>query len=399
MLGRLLGRGDHAERRGISLSQLAAWKQQISASYSPVPVSTQQALTHAASSACVDVLATSVSTLPIDAVRTQGRSRIPVSPAPSLIAAPSAIVAPDVWMYQLVDSMCTDGNGFGLVTGVDSMARPTGIELLNPGIVADRRVIDGVPTALVDGTRHRLFPHGELWHVPGKYARAGSPFAESPVVRAAATIGAALVAREFGSRFFADGGHPGGIIKSSRELTKDEADAIKKAFVNATRGNREPAVIGAGLEYSPIMIDPNDSQFLGLMQFCIEEACRFWRVPPSMVYASTSGQNVTYANASQADLHYLKHSLEGLLVRIERALSALLTRPQFARFNRNAFLRADPQTRFDIYDKRLRNKTLSVNDVHALEDEPGVDDPDFDEPGIPGAPAGAPGAPTGGQQQ
>ena len=103
-----------------------------------------------------------------------------------------------------------------------------------------------------------------------------------------------------------------------------------------------------------------------------------------MVYAATSGQNVTYANVSQADLHYLKHSLEGLLVRIENAMSRLLARPQRVRFNRNAFLRSDPETRHDIYDQRLKNTTMSVNDVHALEDEEPVDDPEFDAPGIPG---------------
>jgi HK97 family phage portal protein len=142
--------------------------------------------------------------------------------------------------------------------------------------------------------------------------------------------------------------------------------------------------MGSGVTYEPIMVDPNDSQFIDLMRFAIEEACRFWRVPPSMVYAAVSGQSVTYANVTQSDLAYLKHSLEGHLVRIERALTRLLPRPQVVRFNRNAFLRTDPVTRSEVVDRRLKNQTMTVNEARALEDEPPFGGDEFDEPGIPG---------------
>jgi HK97 family phage portal protein len=379
-------------RSTVDLSHYAQlWQSQWQGAYSPMPVSIHNAVTHAASSACIDALATSVSTLPVDVVRQVAGARRPVEPPPPLIAQPSSLVESDVWMYQLVDSMLTDGNGFGFVQGLDSMQRPTAIDLIDPAKVVDRRVTDGVPiVTVINSGDHALYPWGDVWHIPGKYVKAGTPFAESPIRRAAATIGGALAAREFGSRFFGDGGHPGGLISASQDLTADQAAAVKRAFMNAVSGNREPAVLGAGLTYQPLMVDPNDSQFIELMRFSIEEACRFWRVPPSMVYAAVSGQNVTYSNVSQADLHYLKHSLEGLLVRVERAMSRLIARPQVVRFNRNAFLRSDPETRWKIHDRRLRNKTTSVNRVLMIEDELPFDGPEFDEPGIPGGPTDAP---------
>jgi HK97 family phage portal protein len=372
-------------RSTIDLSAYAhLWQSQWAGTYSPVPVNVQNAVTHAASSACIDALATSVSTLPMDAVRQRGKARIPVSKPPPLIASPSALVLPDVWKYQLVDSMLTDGNGFGFVQGLDGLQRPTSLELLDPAKVVHRRVERGVAMVTVAGADHALYPYGDVWHIPGKYSKAGTPFAESPIQRAAATIGSALAAREFGSRFFGDGGHPGGLVTSEQPLDADQAGRIKSAVVNAWRGNREPAVLGAGLTYTPLMVNPNDSQFIDLMRFATEEACRFWRVPPSMVFAAVSGSSVTYANVSQADLHYLKHSLEGLLCRIEIAMSALIARPLFVRFNRNAFLRSDPETRWGVHDLRLKNKTTSINEVRALEDEEPFVDDTFDAPGIPG---------------
>lgn len=387
MFGGLLRRGDNGdeERDGtIDLSRYASMWGDLGP-YSPVAVNTATALTHAASSACIDTLASSVSSLPIDAVRIAGATRLPIEPSPSLIRQPSDLVERDVWFYQLMHSCLTDGNVFGEIMAYGPGGLPSSIELVDPEVITQRRIEDGVPTVNVRGLPRQLYPYGDLWHMPGPLVRPGSPFGDSPVQRAKATIGAAVAAREFGSRFFGDGAHPGLIVKSDdKDLTPEQAEGIKKAIIRAAKGNREPAVIGSGLTVEPIMVDPNDSQFIDLMRFTTEEACRFWRVPPSMIYAATSGQSVTYANVSQADLAYLKHSLETHLVRIENALTRLLPRPQFARFNRNAFLRADPVTRSEVVDRRLKNKTMTVNEARALEDELPFDS-EYDEPGIPGS--------------
>lgn len=341
-----------------------------------------EALTSDAVWACVDVLASSISGLPIDVVRQVDNRRLPVSPTPSLIAQPSALVPLDVWTYQLAWSMLTDGNAFGKVMAVDAFARPTLIELCDPADVTERRVVKGVAQAKIAGEVEQLYPHGDLWHVAGKMVVPGTPFALSPVQYANKAITAGLSAEDFGLRFFTDGGHPAGIIYSDEELTQDQATAVKMRFKAATQGNREPAVFGAGLKYERVSVDPKDSQFLDLQRLTTEKVCRFFRVPPAMVYASVSGQNVTYANVSQADLHYLKHSLDGYLVRLENALTKLLPPPQVVRFNRNALLRSDAEGRNNVYDKRLRNKTMSINEVRALEDEPPFGE-EFDVPGIP----------------
>ena len=380
------------ERSTINLGRYAGLWADSYSTYSPVPVSTHTALTNAASSACIDTLASSVSSLPLDAVREVGSTRQPVTPTPSLIAQPSGMVERDAWLYQGMQSVLTDGNAFGEITTYGIGGLPTTIEWLDPETVGNRRVrSDGVPVVLVMGAERELYPYGDIFHVPGPFVKPGSPFADSPVERARGTIGAAVAAREFGARFFGDGGHPVGIFKSESELSKEQAEALKRWGTSVMRGNREPLVTGSGITYEPQPVDPEDSQFIDLMQFCVEEACRFWRVPPSMVYGSTSGQSVTYANVSQADLAYLKHSLERHLVRFETSLTRVLPRPQFARFNRNAFLRSDPVTRSEVVDRRLKNKTLAVNEARALEDEQPFPDPEFDEPGIPGgAPAVAP---------
>lgn len=348
-----------------------------------VSVDRTRALRNAAAWACLDVKASSVAETPVDVVRYSGRRRIPVTPTPSLIAEPSALVTQDVWLYQLAWSGFTDGNVFGFVTSVDANGRPTSIETIDPVDVNRRKVVNGRAEVYVGNDRHLLWPFGDVWHVPLGPVQPGSPFALSPLDHASTAIGTSLASEDFGGRFFVDGGHPAAIIRATQDLNAEQAKAIKSSFVNATRGNREPAVLGAGLEYEAISVDPKDSQFIDLMRFEVEQVCRFFRVPPSMVYGAVSGENVTYTNATQADLHYLKHSLSGPLTRIERALTALLPRPQVVKFNRDAILRSDPLTRAQVQEIRLRNKTVTVNEVRAIEDELPFPDPEFDRPGVP----------------
>lgn len=348
----------------------------------------QRALTNAASWACINVLTDAIARTPLDVVRYQGDVRVAVRPTPRIVADPSAIVTSDVWQSQLAWSLVAYGNAYGQVVRWAG-SYPDQIELLDPAIVTGQ-VVDGRKVFLVNGVEHFGTEFGgDLWHVPGRMVRPGDPFGLSPMDHASKTIGLSLAAEDFSNRFFSDGGHPTWGLSAETDLTAEQAAKLKSAFVAAMKpGAREPFVHGSGVKPEQFSVQPGETQFIDLMRFCVEQACRFWAVPPAMVYAAVSGQNVTYANVTDADLSFLKHSLDGYFVRIEQSLTRILPRPQVVRANRNAILRSDVKARFEVYDKRLRQSSMTVNEVRALEDEQPFDDPAFSEPGIPVSGAG-----------
>ena len=268
---------------------------------SSTSVGTAQALRTSAFWACQRVLAGSVSNLPIDVIRKDGDTRRKVDPLPSLIAEPSAMVERDVWVHQLVTSMYDDGNAWGMITGFDQRGHPTFIETINPSVVTNRRLEDGVPTVTVSGEDHHLFPVGLVWHVPGPMVQAGSPFGLSPREFASGALDATIAAQQFGTGFLSGGGIPSALLKLiGADPTDTQSEGAKSAFKRAAE-NRDLVVMGGSWEYEKIQVDPNESQFLELQRFIIEDVCRFMGVPPSMVYGAVSGQSVTYANVSQAD--------------------------------------------------------------------------------------------------
>jgi HK97 family phage portal protein len=141
-------------------------------------------------------------------------------------------------------------------------------------------------------------------------------------------------------------------------------------------------VLPQGTTNENVQINPQDSQFIELMRYSVEQTCRRHGVPPSMVYAAVSGQSVTYANVTQADLAFLKHTLSYPIDLFEDALSALIPQPQIVKLNRDAILEGDPKQREKIFDVQLKNRTRTINEVRALRDEDPFG-PEYDEPGIP----------------
>lgn len=354
--------------------------------------SVDEALRNAADWACIKVKAQSIAALPIDVVRrVEGGRREPVPP-PLMVSRPSGIVSRRTWVKQLASSMFSDGNGFGQVVAVDGEGRPTQIETVDPSVVTNRQVVDGVGVVHVNGVAHKLWPHGDIWHVPGEFVMPGSPFGLSPIWYGSRSTGTALAAEDFGGKFLVEGGHPHSILRPERDPGPDGAKALKAAWLAATSGtSREPAVLPQTVGYERIQIDPSDSQFIDLMRFEIEQACRRHGVPPSMVYAAVSGQNVTYTNVTQADLHFLKHTLLDPVTTVEDAWSALISGPvldplragvRVVKFNLDAILRPDTLARYQIHQIALNTKMATVDERRALEDLAPFGG-DFAEPGIP----------------
>lgn len=332
-------------------------------------INSDQAMRHAAVWACVRLIAGTVSTLPVDTLR--GRDEVT---AP-LIESPSGLVSPITWRDQLMVSMLIRGNTYGVVTQVDRAGYPLSIELLHPDKVTGR-VVDGRVRLSWDGRDHDLWPLGDAIHIPA-FTVPGSPFGLSVIDYARTTIGSGLASEEWGARFFTDGAVPSAVLSTDQAITKDQAQEVKARFMAAVAGKREPAVLGAGVSYTPISVSPGESAFLETFRMSGENVCRLFGVQPEMIGMASSGQSVTYANREQRVQDFLTFTLSPWLARVEEALSNLLPRGQRVKFRTGGLLRADIQTRYAVYESSARigrmaggEMPLTVDEMRELEDLP-----------------------------
>ena len=217
------------------------------------------------------------------------------------------------------------------------------------------------------GAVYQLYPN-EVLHVPG--LGFDGLVGYSPIAMAKNAIGLAIAAEEYGSKFYANGAAPSGVLEHPNVL-KDPAkvrDSWNAAFGGSSNAHRV-AVLEEGMKYTPISISPNEAQFLETRKFQINEIARIFRVPPHMV---GDLEKSSFSNIEQQSLEFVKYTLNPWVCRWEQALQrALLDDDEkgkyFFRFNVEGLLRGDYQSRMNGYATARQNGWMSANDIRELE--------------------------------
>ena len=183
-------------------------------------------------------------------------------------------------------------------------------------------------------------------------------------------LGSTMAVEKFGSAFFRNGAQPSGVLEHPGTL-KDPAKIRENwsAVYGGANNAHKVAVLEEGMQYKPISLNPQDSQFLETKKFSVDEICRIFRVPPHMVQDL---EHATFSNIEHQSLDFVVHSLMPWLIRFEQGIvkDLLLEDEQdeyFPKFNVDGLLRGDYQSRMNGYATGFANGFLSPNDIRRLE--------------------------------
>ena len=330
---------------------------------SGVPVNDDTSMRLAAVWGCVDLISEIVSTLPVSEYRDTGPAGTPQrQDPPTLLTDPGGdFYGFEVWSRAALTSLLLRGNLYGLITSLDDRAHPQTIKLLHP----DRVTYGADGFWRLDGEIIDRYPNGsaQLWHVPA-YSVAGTPLGLSPISYAAQTIGLGIASQRFGAQWFGDGAHPTSMLTSDAPVASPEdAQLVKQRVMDATRGSREPLVLGGGWKMEAIQVAPEESQFLETIKANADDVAKFFfRRPPG------EGGQVTYANVEARSLDLLTYTINGWLVRLERALTRLRPRGRYVKFNADALIRVDTETRYKAHTEAIRGGWSTPDERRRLED-------------------------------
>ena len=208
----------------------------------------------------------------------------------------------------------------------------------------------------------------EVLHIPG--LGFDGLVGYSPIAMAKNAIGLAIATEEYGSKFFANGASPSGVLEHPGILKNPEKVRESWHAVYGGSGNSgKVAVLEEGMKYTPISISPEQAQFLETRKFQIDEIARIFRVPPHMV---GDLEKSSFNNIEQQSLEFVKYTLDPWVIRWEQGLSrALFTEDEkknyFFKFNVEGLLRGDSQSRMQGYATARQNGWMSANDIRELE--------------------------------
>jgi HK97 family phage portal protein len=305
----------------------------IASTYAAVAVNPTTAMQHSAVWGCVDLIASTISTLPLVAYR-RGELE-PLPDLPPVLRQPSATMDLLDFTYATLQSLLVRGNAYGLIVDrAGAGLLPSQVELLDPNRV--QVAANGPVEYRVDG---QLVDPASIWHVTA-FCTAGSVVGLSPIAHARQAVGLGMAAERYAAKFFGESAIPSGVLASDQDIKQDRAEQLKARWKQSHAGNRDIAVLGSGARFQAVTIPPEQAQFLETTRANVATIARYFNVAPELI-GGESGGSLTYSNVEQRALDFLQFCLRPWLVRTEVALSVLLSSTTTVKFNAAALVRTD----------------------------------------------------------
>jgi HK97 family phage portal protein len=257
----------------------------------------------------------------------------------------------------------------------DSLGRIRELWPIHPGRVkVGRESETGRKVYAIDGGREVL-SDDQLLHLPGLGYDGITGC--SPIRAARQSIGLGLAAEEFGARLFGSGSLATGILQTEQRLTQSQADALARRWKEKRSGLTSAhgtIVLDKGAEFHQLTIPPEDAQFLETRRFQVVEVCRWFGIPPFLMFETEKSTSWGTGLEQQA-LGWVKFDLQPELTAIEQRVTkhVLKPTPVYARFSLEGLLRGDSKARAEFYKSLWNIGALSTNEIRAYEDQAPVE--------------------------
>ncbi len=323
---------------------------------------------------CVRVLAESVGMLPCRLVKQTGRS---IETAAShrlnylLSVAPNGYMTSQEFWELLVACLCLRGNFYAYK--VYALGQVVELLPIDPGAVTPKLNDDWTVSYKVTfkNGEQRTLSQDEIWHV--RLFTLDGLHGLNPIAYARQAIALGLSTEEHGSRLFTNGAVTSGVLATEQALTDEAFNRLKTQFHGEHMGVAnayKPMILEMGLNWKPISLNAEDSQFLETRKMQRDEICAIFRVPPHLV---ASLEKATFNNVENLGLSFVNYALVPYLTRIENRIRVGLLNDKdranhYAKFNAGALLRGDLKGRYESYGKGIQWGILSPNDCRELED-------------------------------
>jgi HK97 family phage portal protein len=324
--------------------------------------------------ACIRVLSESVGMLPCKLMTEQGNTRQAATSHPLyelLSLAPNNYMTAQEFWELVIACLGLRGNFYAykvVVMGKVKELLPIDPGAVKPKILDDWSIVYEV--TFRNGTKDVL-TQDEIWHV--RTLTLDGLTGLNPVAYARQAIALGLATEEHGARLFKNGAVTSGVLHTEQRLSDDAFKRLQKQFQEDHAGltnAHKPMILEMGLDWKPVALDQQDSQFLETRKFQRDEICAIYRVPPHMV---ANLERATFSNIEHQAMSFVNYSLVPYLTRIENRIRVGLLSKQdrathYAKFNAGALLRGDQKSRFESYGQGINWGILSPNECRDLED-------------------------------
>jgi HK97 family phage portal protein len=228
-----------------------------------------------------------------------------------------------------------------------------------------------------DGKHERLY-QGSFMYTPG-IRFSDDDTTEDFIKIAGDVLGLTVNLNDYARDYFENGSNMGGFISYPAGIGEVAFKKFREDWSKAYSGvmnQHKWALLEGGFTATPMASNPEQSQALESRKFQIIEVCRVMGVPPSKVFEL---ERSTYNNIEQSNIEYVNESLAPMSERITQTiykdlLSSSEQKKHYAKFNINALLRGDIQSRTQFYNTMRQNGVMNANEIRELEEMNNIPD-------------------------
>ena len=280
-----------------------------------------------------------------------------------------------------------NGNAYHYVSR-DGVGGVTGFHPLDPGKVAPKLVLNqsgeiiervyqytpssGVPFAI---------PTMRILHIAG-FGWDGI-CGKSIIQLHRESLGTVQAADAYAGKLFGNGNLMAGILTTDKRLTQESALALKTTWRERVQGlgnAHDVAVLDSGTKFEPLMIPPQEAQFIQARMFGVEEVARMFGIPISFLSATSTGATSSTVTESEI-IYFVQFTLDNLCRRIDAAYERLLL-PEGTSFVHVTapLIKADSRTRASASVMWRKSRVKSINEIRAEEGLAPLQDAEADDP-------------------
>lgn len=186
----------------------------------------------------------------------------------------------------------------------------------------------------------------------------------SPIEAGNNSIGLAIAAEIFGSKFFQKGARPNAAVIHKDELSQPAKSRLARSVQEMSETG--VLVLEDEMKYQQMSSTPEESQFLQTRQHQVEEIARWYRIPLHKIQHLLRS---TFNNIEHQDIEFYRDTMMPHIVNWEQRLNeTIIDRGSyFVEFLTQAVLRGDMKTRTEFYKALFNMGMLSPNEGRILE--------------------------------
>ncbi len=196
----------------------------------------------------------------------------------------------------------------------------------------------------------------------------------TPLEQLKETVENAGAASKFLNNSFKSGMQTKGIIHYVGDLSPEKEKTFREKFEQMSSGLKNAnrvALLPIGYQYQPLSLKMTDAQFLENTELTIRQIAAAFGVK---MHQLNDLDRATHTNITEQQREFYIDTLMDILTGYEQELTYKLFTDReleegyYIKFNVNAILRADPETRYNAYRTAIQSGFMTPNEVRALEE-------------------------------